>query len=120
MAEGAREREGLEEDRQARMLCAIRAGGDDPYVLGEAGFVIGYFEHEIDPAVVLIDRSLELNPSSAIGWFRSGWLRLWAGQIDLGMATSKTLGVLIRFGQAHPHSVSLSVISSRAAWKGRS
>ena len=64
---------------------AIRASGDDPYVLGEAAFVIGYFEHEIDPAVVLIDRSLELNPSSAVCWYRSGWLRLWAGQIDLGI-----------------------------------
>jgi adenylate cyclase len=64
---------------------AIRASGDDPYVLAEAAFVIGYFEHEIDPAVVLIDRSLELNPSSANGWIRSGWLRLWAGQIDLGI-----------------------------------
>jgi adenylate cyclase len=64
---------------------AIRASGDDPHVLGEAAFVIGYFESDIDPAIVLIDRSLELNPSSAIAWFRSGWLRLWAGQIDLGI-----------------------------------
>jgi adenylate cyclase len=64
---------------------AIRASGDDPYVLGEAAFVVGYFEHDIEPAIVLIDRSLELNPSFAIGWFRSGWLRLWAGQTDLGI-----------------------------------
>jgi adenylate cyclase len=64
---------------------AIRASGDDPYVLGGAAFVIGYFNPDIDPAIVLIDRSLELNPSFAIGWFRSGWLRLWVGQIDLGI-----------------------------------
>jgi adenylate cyclase len=64
---------------------AIRASGDDPYVLGEAAFVVGYFEHDIEPAIVLIGRSLELNPSFAIGWFRSGWLRLWAGQTDLGI-----------------------------------
>jgi adenylate cyclase len=64
---------------------AIRASGDDPYVLGEAAFVVGYFEDDIEPAIVLIDRSLELNPSFAIGWFRSGWLRLWAGQTDLGI-----------------------------------
>jgi len=64
---------------------AIRASGDDPYVLAEAAFVIGYFESDIDPAIVLIDRSLELNPNSAIAWFRSGWLRLWAGQINLGI-----------------------------------
>ena len=47
--------------------------------------MIGYFERDIKPAIVLIDRSLELNPSYALGWFRSGWLRLWAGQIDLGI-----------------------------------
>jgi adenylate cyclase len=64
---------------------ALRASGDDPYVLTEAAFVIGYFESDIDPAIVLIDRSLELNPSAAMAWMRSGWLRLWAGQIDLGI-----------------------------------
>jgi adenylate cyclase len=79
--------EQLNERQQSLELArrAIHASGDDPYVLGEAALVIGYFEREIDPAIVLIDRSLELNPSSATGWFRSGWLRLWAGQIDLGI-----------------------------------
>jgi adenylate cyclase len=64
---------------------ALRVAGDDPFVLAEIAFVIGYFEHDIDPAIALIDRSLELNPSFALAWFRSGWLRLWAGQIDLGI-----------------------------------
>jgi adenylate cyclase len=32
--------------------------------------------------MALIDRSLELNPSFAQGWARSGWIRLWAGQPD--------------------------------------
>jgi TolB-like protein len=80
--------EDLEGERQQSIDLArraTRASGDDPYVLGEAAFVIGYFEREIDPAIVLIDRSLELNPSSALAWYRSGWLRLWAGQIDLGI-----------------------------------
>jgi tetratricopeptide (TPR) repeat protein len=80
--------EDLEGERQQSIDLArraTRASGDDPYVLGEAAFVIGYFEREIDPAIVLIDRSLELNPSSALAWYRSGWLMLWAGQIDLGI-----------------------------------
>src|SRR5262249_15931325 len=77
---------------------AIGASGDDPYVLGDAALVIGYFEHEIDPAVVLIDRSLELNPSSAISWSRSGWLRLWAGQLDLGIGHSENSRRLNRVG----------------------
>ena len=28
---------------------------------------------------------MELNPSFAIGWLRSGWLRLWSGQTDLAI-----------------------------------
>jgi TolB-like protein len=64
---------------------ALRIAGDDPYVLCEVALVIGYIERDINPAFVLIDRSVELNPSFAIGWMRSGWLRLWAGQVDLGI-----------------------------------
>jgi len=61
---------------------ALRASGDNPDVLGYAGHVLGYFEADIDTAITLIDRALDLNPSYAIGWTRSGWLRLWAGQTD--------------------------------------
>ena len=64
---------------------ALRVAGDDPYVLEETAFTLGYFERDINPALVLIDRSLELNPSFAIGWLRSGWLRLWSGQYDLAI-----------------------------------
>ena len=64
---------------------ALRAAADDPLVLGDAAYVLGYFERDINPALALIDRSLELNPSFAIGWVRSAWLRLWSGQIDLAI-----------------------------------
>jgi adenylate cyclase len=64
---------------------ALRVSGDDPYVLGEVANVLGYFERDINPAIVLIDRALELNPSFALGWLRSGWLRLWSGQPDLAI-----------------------------------
>jgi len=64
---------------------ALRAAADDPYVLGEAAYVLGYFERDINPAFALIDRALELNPSFAIGWQRSGWLRSWSGQTDLAI-----------------------------------
>ena len=64
---------------------ALRAASDDSFVLGNAAYIIGYFEHDIGRAIALIDRALELNPSFAIGWLRSGWLRLWAGQADLAI-----------------------------------
>ena len=64
---------------------ALRAAADDPFVLGEAAHVLGYFERDINPAFALIDRALELNPSFAVGWARSGWIRLWNGQTDVAI-----------------------------------
>jgi adenylate cyclase len=83
---------GWSEDQQAdRRLGvdlarrALRVAGDDSYVLGTVAYVLGYFEDNINPAIGLIDRSLDLNPSSATAWYRSGWLRLWAGQSELAV-----------------------------------
>jgi adenylate cyclase len=64
---------------------ALQAARDDPNVLGNAAYVLGYFGEDIDAAIALIDRSLNLNPSFAVGWDRSGWLRLWAGQPDVAI-----------------------------------
>ena len=38
----------------------------------------------------LVDRALELNPSFARGWHRSGVLRLWAGEPDLAIEHVQT------------------------------
>jgi len=38
----------------------------------EAAYVLGYFERDINPAFALTGRSLEFNPSFAVGWARSG------------------------------------------------
>jgi tetratricopeptide (TPR) repeat protein len=66
--------------------CALQGSGDNPIVLANAAFVLGYFEPDTNPAIILIDRALDLNPSYATGWVRSGWLRLLAGQTDLVIA----------------------------------
>jgi TolB-like protein/Tfp pilus assembly protein PilF len=68
---------GLELTRQA-----VRVAADDADVLTNAAQVLAYFSEDIDAAIALIDRASTLNPSSARGWYRSGWLRLWAGQLD--------------------------------------
>jgi TolB-like protein/class 3 adenylate cyclase len=62
---------------------ALRAGADDPRVLGRAAMVLGRFADDIDSALSLIDRALALNPSYADGWYHSGWLRIFAGELDL-------------------------------------
>jgi predicted TPR repeat methyltransferase len=45
--------------------------------------VIGRFGEDIDAALAMIDRALVLNPSFALAWYWSGWLRLFAGQSEL-------------------------------------
>jgi tetratricopeptide (TPR) repeat protein len=64
---------------------AVRAAGDDPVTLGIAAQALAYGGEDIEAAIALIDRSLELNPSYAGGWHISGCLRLWAGQPDLAI-----------------------------------
>jgi len=61
---------------------ALRAGADDPTVLGRAALALGRLGDDIDTALALIDRALALNPSFAHGWYWSGWLRLIAGEAD--------------------------------------
>jgi TolB-like protein/class 3 adenylate cyclase len=76
---------GVELSRQA-----LRVAGDDAEVLTNAAQVLAYFGEDIAAAIALIDRALTLNPSSARGWYRSGWLRLWAGQLDLAIKHCET------------------------------
>jgi len=64
---------------------ALHAAGDDANVLCNVAYVLAYFEPDINPAIALIDRALGLSPSLAIGWARSGWIRLWAGHSDIAI-----------------------------------
>ena len=73
-------REGIDLARRA-----LRVAGSDADVLGLVARVLGYFGEDLAAAIVLIDRALELNPSFALGWEWSGWLRLWAGQPDIAI-----------------------------------
>src|SRR4029077_12346107 len=69
---------------------AVRAAGDDPVTLGTAAWALAYGGEDIEAAIALIDRSLELNASYAGGWHYGGWLRLWAGQPDLAIEHFET------------------------------
>jgi TolB-like protein len=64
---------------------ALQVADDDPTVIGRAAFVVGRFGDDINGAIALIDRSLQLNPGFAGGWHISGWLRLFAGYPDLAI-----------------------------------
>jgi adenylate cyclase len=77
----ASRREGVERAHQA-----LRYSGDDAGTLARVAYALGYFGEDIDAAIALVDRSLQINPSFAYGWQRSGWLRLWAGYPDLAIS----------------------------------
>jgi len=69
---------GRTDDREATQRTAIdfarralRVAHDDPEVLGPGAFVLGWYGEDIDVAVGLIDRCLDLNPSFARGWYWS-------------------------------------------------
>ena len=69
---------------------AVHAAPDDPTTLGNAAGVLGSFGGDINPAIALADRALVLNPSFAGGWRMSGWLRLWAGDLDVAIEHFET------------------------------
>jgi TolB-like protein/class 3 adenylate cyclase/tetratricopeptide (TPR) repeat protein len=64
---------------------AVKVAPDDPSVLANAAFVLGYFGEDIASAIALVDRCLALNPSLALGWGWSGFLRIFAGQPELAI-----------------------------------
>jgi adenylate cyclase len=69
---------------------ALTGAGNDPVVLSQVARVLGYFGEDHPAAIALIDRALELNPSFALGWQWSGWLRMWAGYPDIGIEHFET------------------------------
>jgi TolB-like protein/class 3 adenylate cyclase len=69
---------------------AVQVAGDDPGVLAPAAHMFGYFGEDINVALSLIDRALTLNPSFAMGWQLSGWIRLFAGDPNLAIVHFET------------------------------
>jgi TolB-like protein/Tfp pilus assembly protein PilF len=61
---------------------AAEVGNDDSVALCWAGHVRAFFFKEVDRALLLIDRALELDANLAVAWQRSGWVRGYAGDPD--------------------------------------
>jgi adenylate cyclase len=64
---------------------ALQVAENDPGVLATTAVVLAQLGDDIGAMIGLVDRALALNPSYARGWYRSGVLRLWAGQPDLAI-----------------------------------
>jgi TolB-like protein len=69
---------------------ALQMGENDPGVLVNAALVLAQYGEDIGAMTALIDRALALNPSFARGWFRSGLIRIYAGEPDLAIEHFET------------------------------
>jgi len=69
---------------------ALQVARDDPSILTICAYVLAQFGEDIGTMIALVDRALALNPSYAQAWFRSGILRLYAGQPDLAIEHLET------------------------------
>src|SRR5581483_9002828 len=52
-----------------------------------AGHALAFFFKEVDRALLLIDRALELDQNLAVAWQRSGWVRAYGGDPDGAIAS---------------------------------
>ena len=86
---------------------ALEVGENDPDILVNAAIVLAFFGEDIGAVIGLIDRALALNPSFAHGWYRSGVIRLWAGQHDLAI---EHVEISLRLSPRERMGVPLSVI----------
>lgn len=59
--------------------AAIERDRDDPTVLALAGHAIGFASTDYGTSLALIERSLTINPNSAIALQLGGWARIYAG-----------------------------------------
>jgi len=95
---------------------ALQASPSDPDTIAEVAFMHGYFGEDIEPATKLIDRALALNPSFCRGWGISGWLRLWAGHMDVAVEHLQTA---IRLSPLDPKATQLYGIAVAHFFEGR-
>jgi tetratricopeptide (TPR) repeat protein len=90
--------------RQAVELAhrALKASGDDALVLTQVALPIADLEGDLETAVALADRALDLNPGSAMAWALSGALRVRTGNADLAGEHLETSIRLDPLGTSRP------------------
>jgi adenylate cyclase len=82
---GAPDRDGTRQKGIDFGRRAVELAENAPGVLADAAMALASFGEDIDAMIALVDRALAFNPSYARGWHVSGFLRLWAGQMDLAI-----------------------------------
>ncbi len=79
---------GNEDDRQAALLHAraeLAAGCDDANGLAMAAFVIAQLGHDAAAACEILERALQISPSSMVALTWSATVLVWMGRLDLAI-----------------------------------
>lgn len=82
-------RELSEADRANALEAAERAAQlapDDDRSLAYCARVFAFLTEDLERAVALAERAIDLNPNLALGWTVLGWASTWLGEIDRGRA----------------------------------
>ena len=74
---GDRLQEMAETARLARVVAHL--GKDDALALAFGGLALGYVAGDLEGAIALVERALQLNPNLAIAWYASGTVRAFRG-----------------------------------------
>jgi TolB-like protein/class 3 adenylate cyclase len=70
----------------AALACrAVALARDDAVVLSVAGWPLALVSHDLDTAIGIAARALQLNPNLAQAWLTSGWVHLWSGKPDVAI-----------------------------------
>jgi adenylate cyclase len=86
---------------------ALRAAGDDPYVLARVAANVDFIEGDYGAAVALLERALTLNPGCASAWLMSGMVRARAGETDAAIENFRTALRLDPLGAQQPRTIGL-------------
>ena len=91
--------------RQAIELAhrALRAAGDDAFVLSIVAYVVASIERDHQAATALIERAIALNPGSWQAWFYRGAVRLQAGDADGAVENFETVDRLDPLAPTHTY-----------------
>jgi tetratricopeptide (TPR) repeat protein len=63
----------------------VELGQDDPIALTRGGHVLGALLGDLETAITLIDRALDLDPNLAFGWGAAGWIRACLGEPEVAI-----------------------------------
>jgi len=78
---------------------AVELGSDDAVALCWGGHVRAFFFKEVERALMLINRAIELDANLATAWQRSGWVRGYAGDHEEAI---RNLGRAMRLNPLDP------------------